>query len=328
LNVHRLAVLSAVVAHGSVTGAAAELSYTPSAVSQHMVALERETGVQLLERIGRRVRPTPAGEMLAKYAAEILDRVAEAEAALAGLAAGRSGRIRVASFGSASTGLVPPAVARFRTSHPQVELQLALAEQPDALFALRSNRADLAVLLLDLTTDGVAQKSVPLDRTLQWRHLFCDPYFVVLPCEHPLTALPEISLSQLAQERLISGDQSRGCPCSETFKQVCAAAGFRPTYAIEVNDFPTVQSLVAARMGIAVVPQLGLSPAVHEGVTIRRLVQPELARRIFAVFPAGRAGDPLIGAMLESLHDAADQVINQPLPQLASGSSATRAAAA
>src|SRR5579862_4045023 len=124
LNVHRLTVLHAVVTHGSVTAAAVELSYTPSAVSQHIAALERETGTQLLERIGRRVRPTPAGELLSRYTGEILDRLTEAEAALAGLAAGRTGRLRVASFGSANAGLVPPAVARFHAGHPEVEVQL------------------------------------------------------------------------------------------------------------------------------------------------------------------------------------------------------------
>lgn len=313
INVHRLAVLHAVVTHGSVTGAAAELSYTPSAVSQHIAALERETGAQLLERIGRRVRPTPAGELLAKYAAEILDRVTEAEAALAGLAQGRTGRIRVASFGSANAGLVPPAVARFRAHHPDVEVQLTLAEQPDALFALRSDRTDLAVLLLDLTTDGIAQKPAPSEATLTWQPLFADPYFVALPAGHPLQALPEIRLAQLADERLISGDRARGCPCAESFKQVCAVAGFRPRYAIEVDDYPTVQSLVAAGLGLAVIPRLGLAPAVHEGVTVRPLVAPRIARRIFAVVPSGRSEDPRIGAMVRCLREATEDVVARPL---------------
>src|SRR5947209_7128651 len=103
LNVHRLAVLHAVVTEGSITAAAAELSYTPSAVSQHIASLERETGVPLLERVGRRVRPTPAGALLSAHAAEILERLAEAETALEALSDGRTGRIRVATFGSAGT---------------------------------------------------------------------------------------------------------------------------------------------------------------------------------------------------------------------------------
>ena len=110
--------------------------------------------------MGRRIRPTLAGETLSKYSGEILDRVAEAEAALAAVAEGRIGRIRVATFASASTGLVRLAAAHFRGLEPEVELQLSLAEQPDALFALRSNRVDLAVVLHDLTMLDGLQRAV------------------------------------------------------------------------------------------------------------------------------------------------------------------------
>ncbi|HEY4825302.1 MAG TPA: LysR family transcriptional regulator [Solirubrobacteraceae bacterium] len=317
LNVHRLAVLNAVVTHGSLTGAATELNYTVSGVSQHIAALERETGVQLFERLGRRIRPTLAGETLARYSAEILDRVSEAEAALAAVAEGRTGRIRLATFASASTGLVPPAAAHFRTAHPEVEFQLSLAEQADALFALRSNRVDLAIVLLDLVVDGIAGGKPPLDDGLQWRLLWDDPYTVVVPRDHPLASRSKITLAQVAQERMISGDQSRGCPCSEALKQLSAAAGLRLRYAVEVNDFPTVQSLVATGMGIAIVPQLGLAPAVHEGVVVRPLVEPRLARQIYAVVPAGRSHDPLIASMLDGLQRAVDEVVEPSRDPLA-----------
>jgi DNA-binding transcriptional LysR family regulator len=312
LNVHRLTILHAVVTEGSVTAAAAELNYTPSAVSQHIAALERETGTRLLERIGRRVRPTPAGALLAGYAGEILTRVADAEAALSALTDGRTGRIRLASFGSAGTGLVPPAVARFRGRHPDVDLQLTLAEQPEALTALREDQADVAVVILDLEEGGSESPPVPTGRGLDWQPLLLDPYFVALPCSHPLAELSEVSLHRLGRERLVSGDGNRSCPCSQAFLQVCAAAGFQPRFAIEVHDYPTVQSLVAASLGVAAVPLLGLSPAVHEGVTIRPLVDPNLTRRIFAVSRSGRADDPLIAGMIDSLRRAADEL---PIPE-------------
>ncbi len=309
LNVHRLTVLHAVVTEGSVTAAAAELNYTPSAVSQHIAALERETGTRLLERIGRRVRPTPAGALLAGYAGEILSRVADAEAALAALSDGRTGRIRLTSFGSAGTGLVPPAVARFRGRHPDVDLQLSLAEQPEALAALRDDQADLAVVILDLEQGGDEPQPVPAGRGLDWHPLLLDPYFAALPALHPLADLPEVSLRRLGEERLVSGDGNRSCPCSQMFLHVCAAAGFRPQFAIEVDDYPTVQSLVAAGLGAAAIPLLGLSPAVHDGVTIRPLIAPSLTRRIFAVARSGRADDPLIAAMIDSLRTAADELL-------------------
>jgi DNA-binding transcriptional LysR family regulator len=309
LNVHRLTVLHAVVTEGSITAAAAELNYTPSAISQHIAALERETGTRLLERIGRRVRPTPAGALLAGYAGEIISRVADAEAALGALTDGRTGRIRLASFGSAGTGLVPPAVARFRGRHPDVDLQLALAEQPEALLALREDQVDLAVVILDLEESGAPPQPVPTGKGLDWHPLLLDPYFVALPSTHPLTELPQVSLNRLGSERLVSGDRPRTCPCSQMFLQVCAAAGFRPQFAIEVDDYPTVQSLVAAGLGAAAIPLLGLSPAVHEGVTIRPLVSPSLTRRIFAVSRSGRTGDPLIAGMIDSLLTAADELL-------------------
>lgn len=309
LNVHRLAVLHAVVAEGSITRAAAELSYTPSAVSQHIAALERESGTRLLERVGRSVRPTPAGALLAGHAAEILERLDEAEAALAALTAGRTGRIRVATFGSAGTGLVPPAVGRFRGLHPDVDLELTLAEQPEALAALRADRADLAVVILDLMQSGTDPEPPPSGDGLEWHPLLLDPYFVALPHGHPLAALSEVQLHHLAEEKLVSGDGNRLCPCSELFIQTCAAAGFRPRFAIEVDDYPTVQSLVAAGLGIAAIPLLGLSPAVHEGVTIRPLARPGLIRRIFAVSRSSRPADPLIDAMLASLQTAAEELV-------------------
>ena len=305
LNVHRLAVLHAVASSGSVTAAAAELNYTPSAVSQHIAALERETQAPLLERHGRRVRPTAAGALLARYAGEILERVAEAEAALAALNAGRTGRIRLASLPSAATGLVPAAVAEFRAQHPDAEVDLALAEQLDALAAVRLDRVDLAVAILDLATGDAAADPAPDDHGLRWEPLLEDPYFVVLPAEHPLSSAPEIELSQLADQRLVSGDRNRSCPCAQEFLAVCGRAGFRPRFTIEVDDYPTVQSLVAAGLGVAAVPLLGLSPAVHEGLIVRPLVRPTMRRRIFAVTRASRPREPLFDAMLSSLRAAA-----------------------
>jgi DNA-binding transcriptional LysR family regulator len=93
------------------------------------------------------------------------------------------------------------------------------------------------------------------------------------------------------------------------FLQACAAAGFQPRFAIDVDDYPTVQSLVAAGLGAAAIPLLGLSPAVHDGLTIRPLVDPSLTRRIFAVSRSGRADDPLIAAMIDSLGTAADELL-------------------
>src|ERR671917_2115769 len=133
LDLRRLRVLRGVVATGSMAAAADELGYTPSAVSQHLAALEREAGTPLLERAGRGVRPTPAGALLAEHAAAVLARLAEAEAALADLVAGRIGRLGVTFFPTAGASLVPPAVAALPHPPPPGEPRAGNAGPADAI---------------------------------------------------------------------------------------------------------------------------------------------------------------------------------------------------
>jgi DNA-binding transcriptional LysR family regulator len=128
LDVRKLRVLCSVVTSGSISAAAANLGYTPSAVSQQVAALEREAGVALLEKAGRGVRPTAAGNLLAEHAADVMARLAAAETALADLRAGRTGRLRVHYFATAGAELLPPAVAEFRSRRPGAQLELRLRE--------------------------------------------------------------------------------------------------------------------------------------------------------------------------------------------------------
>lgn len=170
LDVRRLQVLRAVVTSGSVTAAAANLGYTPSAVSQQIGVLEKEAGIALLERFGRGVRPTAAGRLLTEHAAVIGRQVAEAETALADLRAGRTGQISVRYFATAGADLVAPALARFRTEHPGVRVDLRIAdgapdEEADLTLAVRRRGGGP-----DSAADG-----------LRWVHLLDDPYRAVLP---------------------------------------------------------------------------------------------------------------------------------------------------
>ena len=119
IDVRRLTAFQAVVTTGSVSGAAALLNYSPSAVSQQMSALERETGVRLFEHVGRGIRPTDAAMLLCEHATRVLASIQDAEGALAALASGHSGRIRVGAFPTAGSSLVPGALAAFEALHPQ-----------------------------------------------------------------------------------------------------------------------------------------------------------------------------------------------------------------
>src|SRR6266851_4905645 len=146
LNVSRLRVLKEVAYRGSVSGAADALSYTQSAVSQQIAALEAETGMALLERHPRGVSLTAAGQTLVGHAEGILARLETAEAALSAIAGLRGGRLRMASFPTAGSTLMPLAIANFRSSYPDVELTLAEGEPEEIVPRLRAGELDLALL--------------------------------------------------------------------------------------------------------------------------------------------------------------------------------------
>lgn len=190
LDVRRMQVLRAVVSSGSVTAAAAHLGYTPSAVSQQIAALEKQAGITLLERVGRGVRPTPAGRLLTEHAATISRQLAEAETALAELRAGRTGRIAIRYFTTAGSCLVAPAVAELRERYPGVRIDLR-HNSADPLAEVARGEADLALLV-------GARQGAP--DGLQLVHLLDDPYRAVLPAGHPLAAERVLDLADLADQ--------------------------------------------------------------------------------------------------------------------------------
>src|SRR3954453_4563461 len=146
LDVKRMRVLREVAVHGSFSAAAEALSFTQSAVSQQIAALERETGTTLVERSARGVRLTDAGRALVKHTDAILARLTEAESELEAIAGLRGGRVRMAAFESAAATLMPPAIAEYRSRHPAVELSMALSEPEDSLPQLRAGELELAVI--------------------------------------------------------------------------------------------------------------------------------------------------------------------------------------
>src|SRR3954462_6534854 len=178
LDVRRMRVLREVAVRGSFSAAAEALSFTQSAISQQIAALERETGTTLVQRNARGIRLTEAGEALVRHAEAILARIGEAEAELEAIAGLRGGRLRLASFESAAATLMPLAIAAFRAEHPGVELSLIIAEPEDSAPLLRSGQIDLALGYdprIRAGVDGFARLE-----------LISDPMFVALPLDHPL----------------------------------------------------------------------------------------------------------------------------------------------
>ncbi|MFF2512499.1 LysR substrate-binding domain-containing protein [Streptomyces sp. NPDC058086] len=289
-------VLRAVVSSGSVTAAAADLGYTPSAVSQQIGALEKQAGTELLERVGRGVRPTAAGLLLTEYADAIGRQVAEAETALADLRAGRTGRLAVRYFATAGAALVAPAVARFRREHPGVRVELKLIDVEDPLPDVKEGRADLALVV---RADGTGPEGIRLVRLLD------DPYRVVLPRGHRLAGRRLLELAELADEPWV-GSEWPG-PCLDAQLDACAAAGFRPSFAVQSEDYATAQGFVAAGLGVSLIPRLGLGSR-HPGVVVRKVRAPEPVRVLHAAVreaAPGAAERPALRGLLDALRGAA-----------------------
>jgi DNA-binding transcriptional LysR family regulator len=253
LDVVRLRVLAAVARHGSITAAAEALHYAQPSVSHHLARLEAETGARLVQRVGRGVRLTEAGRLLAERAEEILGRLDVAEAELAEHAGLRAGRVRLAAFPSALGSFVPTAAARFTAAHPAVELEFVEAEPPQAIQALRSGAADLAVLF---THDD----DPPPADGLRTTPLLTEPLYLV----H--TGGPA-SLAEHAGSRWIAGCER----CRRSLVRQCAAAGFAPSIAFTTDDYVAAQALVAAGLGVTTLPALALRAHHHPGVLATRL---------------------------------------------------------
>ena len=300
LDVRRLKILKAVVESGSVGGAAASLNYTSSAVSQHLAALERETGSVLFERSGRGLRPTDAALLLATHAGKVLGSIQEAEDALIALRSGQSGRIRLAAFPTAGSSVVPGALARFQLAHPGMALDLVVAEVDEALLSLRTGSTEIAVIVLPM---GSAE---PPSDGLHYVHLLTDPFYVVLPREHRLAGAPTIELSALRDERWIGVDSCPGY-CQEVVEASCAAAGFRPNYGLEADEYPTAQGFVAAGLGVALIPLLALGTSVHPGIVVRAVEGARPVREVWAATRVTLAKQAGIAAMLGCLeHSSAE----------------------
>jgi DNA-binding transcriptional LysR family regulator len=296
LNTTRLRVLREVVSLGSFSAAADALSYSQSAVSQAIATLEGEVGAPLIERDRRGVRPTAAGAALARHAEGILARMESAETEVAAIAGGRGGRLRVASFPTAGATLMPQAVAAFTASHPGVEITLAEGEPEEIAPRLRAGEFDL-VLLYEF--EGVGER---LGAGMRRFELLEDPLYLALPEAHPLARRKQVQLEHLSEENWIQ--TSAATPCARHVVRSCHAAGFEPRVSFESDDYQTVQGLVAAGVGVGLIPQLALF-AVRSDIRVRALHPQSPVRKVFAATRRGAAVTPAVTTMLDVLREVA-----------------------
>jgi DNA-binding transcriptional LysR family regulator len=294
LNPRRLQVFRELARQGSFTAAADALSYTQSAVSQQIAALERETGARLIERDRKRARPTEAGEILLDHAEAILGRIEHAEHELSAYVNARSGRLRLAAFESAGAALVPAAVERFHTRYPEVELNVVQMEPEEAAARLESRQLDLAVVYdLDPPTGALGEE-------LELTYLLDDRYDVVISKRHPLARRRRLALGDLAQEVWINTTERD--LCHRIILGACREAGFEPRVAFEVDEIATSQALVARGAGVTLLPSLAMGSR-HRDVVVAGLGQAAPVRRIFAARLATRYPTPASEAMLAVLSE-------------------------
>jgi molybdate transport repressor ModE-like protein len=295
LDSRRLRVLRHVARAGSLAAAAAELGYTPSAVSQQIRALEREVGTILLERRGRGITLTEPGRVLAQHAQRILEDVGAAEAEMAAIAGLRSGLLRFGWFSTAGAVLVPRAIARFRQHHPEIELALEEGDPDECARALRDGELDLAVLY-------TFRLDQPLPDELRLTPLLEDRLHVALPPGHRLARRKRIHLAELAEDVWIQG--VRHGSTLATLPAACREAGLEPRIAFQTDNPIAWQGLVAAGVGVAVIPQLTI-PSARPDIAIRELDAPSLIRKVSSAMPSGRYTPPAAQAMNDALMEVA-----------------------
>jgi len=305
LDPSALRTMQAVAAAGSVSGAARLLGTSQPAVSQQVRRLERRLGTSLLERHGRSVRLTEAGEVLARHGAAVVAAVDAAGQEVAALTGLRAGRVRLVAFPSSSATVVPRALALLHQRHPGVRVQLTEAEPPEALAELRAGRADVAVVFA--YDDPHAGPDADLDR-LRTRDLLEDPLWLALPAGHPAAGATGAAgaadggpgLGALRQETWIAG-----CPrCRGHLLDLCAAQGFVPEISYATDDYVAVLGLVAAGLGVAVLPGLVLGTVSRPDVALRPL-RPASRRRVLAATTPDLARVPAVTAALDALAGAA-----------------------
>ncbi|MGW2085497.1 LysR family transcriptional regulator [Streptomyces sp. NPDC001880] len=293
IEARHLRVLRAVAATGSFSAAARELGCTQPAVSQQMKALEASAGTTLLIRTGREMRLTQAGEALVRHASGILAGLTAAEEEVAAIAGLRAGRVRLVSFPSGSSTLVPGALAALREAHPGTRVSLVEAEPPRSVEMLREGDCDIA-LAFRYGASGTEWDDLVV------RPLLTDRLIGLVPEGHRLSHSAVVGIADLAGESWIAG-----CPrCRRQLVEVCEESGFTPRIDFATDDYPAVVGLVGAGLGVAVLPELAIESVRPKGARTV-MVEPAIEREIVALTLPDLAQVPAVAATLDRLSLAA-----------------------
>lgn len=283
------------VASGSVQGAATHLGYTPSAVSQHINQLQRETGLTLFEKAGRGISPTPTGRLLAQQSDDAMGALARLDNVVTDLRQGRTGSLSIACFSSAGEEWVPKLVAKLQREFKNVLITVDLNEHTEAA----RPECDL-----DIRTEDLSE--TPSHIKGYTRHqLTTESYVAVLPAAHPLAGRDEISMSDLADDPWVD-DSDEDQTCGRILRRAIDKSGVSPRMVAVCQDHHTSFALVAAGIGVTLAPRLTLGALPRRAVAVP-LSSPEIRRGIVVHVRDAAAGSPVTRRALELLHEIAPE---------------------
>jgi DNA-binding transcriptional LysR family regulator len=287
--------LRAVDAHGSVVAAADALGFTPSAVSQQVKRLEKQTGVPLLERVGRGVLLTRHGRHLVEQGTRLLTGLEELQSGLHRQAGTVAGHVRLTAFSTAVRGLVAPALPAVLAAHPDLRVTLTEREPWDAVAAVAAGQADLGVV------HSWGDLPLPVPGHLARTPLARDIAEVIVPRAHPLAARAAVTPRDLADEQWIATGE--GTICRQWLNRMYEGTGRLPRIAHVSMEFDSHLALARAGLGIALIPRLGRAPLGDDLVAVP-VADPVPMREIIAVHRASMSDSPALAVLLAALAGA------------------------
>ncbi|MFF4355947.1 LysR family transcriptional regulator [Streptomyces sp. NPDC001604] len=302
LDLQRLRALHAVSVHGTVGAAAAALGYTPSAVSQQIAKLERETRTVLLEREGRGVRLTPEAHQLVDTAQELLAIVERAETALEERRGVPAGRLTIAAFASAARGLMPAVLADLAARHPALDARLTEIDPHLSVDLVAKGAVDLAVVHdWDIAP-------LPVPPGVEHAVIGDDLSTLLVPDGHPFAGRESVRREELGGERWVC--QPPGRVCHDWLMRTMRAAGHEPEIVHQADENPTLVALVAGGLGICLVPRLGRGPLPAGVVEVH--LEPTPVRRLYALWRKGAARRPAIAETVRTLQEQWPGITSHP----------------
>jgi DNA-binding transcriptional LysR family regulator len=294
LDLRRLAVLREFAARGTIAGAAEALAFTPSAVSQQLSQLQREAGVALFRKVGRRLELTDAGRTLVARADELLARVEEIDAELAAQTERISGHVRIGAFQTAASAIVLPALDLLAERHPHLRVELVEAEAEESLPMLV--RAGLDVAIAEEYEHAPRARVAQLHR----EYLAPDEMVLALPSAHPAAkAGGPVSLAALRTTMWVAPREDTAF--GDMFVRVCrSVGGFEPEFRHRVNEMQLLLDVVASGRAAAIVPALG-RPEREARVAVRSIAEGPVSRELFVAVRASDQSRPSTAAVVAAI---------------------------